>query len=114
DLVLQVVGSGRIRNAAAVGDDRVGGLLEEERRIALVAFLHLADVLEIVAADAIDATNRKRLVASDDPDDRAFGRGRRRRARSGTHSNSFCIHAMKNARSTRATVRRYRIRVAPL
>ncbi len=50
---------------AAVRHDRVGGLGEEERRLALV-LPHLLDVLEIVAADAPDAAHRKQLVAAGD------------------------------------------------
>ena len=49
---------------APSGHHHVGVLGEEERRRALV-IAHLADVLEIIAADAPDAANGKRL--SDSP-----------------------------------------------
>ncbi len=60
DLVMQVVGQRRVGHRAAVMHDRVGGLGEEERRLALV-LAHLLDVLEIVAPDAPDAAHRKHL-----------------------------------------------------
>ena len=44
---------------------RVGGLGEEERRLALV-LAHLLDVLEVVAADAPDAADRKQLGGAGD------------------------------------------------
>ena len=40
--------------------------MEEERGIALVRFLHLADVVEIVAADAIDAADWEPRTPADD------------------------------------------------
>src|SRR5689334_11072492 len=57
DLVVQVAGERRIRHGAAVMHDRVRGLCEEKRRLALV-LAHLLDVLEIVAPDAPDAPHR--------------------------------------------------------
>ena len=60
DLVVQVPGGRRIRQHAfgAVGhaQDGVGGLGEEERRVAVVA-AHLAPVGGVVAADAEDAAH---------------------------------------------------------
>ena len=58
DLVMQILGQRRIGNGGAIRLEHVGVLGEEERRRALV-IAHLADVLEIVAADAPDAANRK-------------------------------------------------------
>ena len=70
DLELEVGCERRIGNARAVEHDRIARLLKEERRVALVGFLHFPDVIEIVAADAIDAANRKEAAACD----RGFGR----------------------------------------
>ena len=60
DLVVHVLGQRRIGHRSAVRHDRVGGLGEEERRRPLV-LPHLADVLDIVAADAPDAANGESL-----------------------------------------------------
>ena len=65
DLVMQVAGQRRVGHRAAVMHDRVGGLGEEERRLALV-LSHLLDVLEIIAPDAPDAPHRKHLAAAGD------------------------------------------------
>src|SRR5262249_28953096 len=65
DLVMHVLRERRIGRGAAVRDDRVGGLGEEERRLALV-LAHLLDVLEIVAPHAPDAAHRKFFVAAGD------------------------------------------------
>src|SRR5690606_35058231 len=54
-LELQIGGAGRVRHPGAVADDGVGGLLEEERVVALVALLHLPDVVDVVAPDAVHA-----------------------------------------------------------
>src|SRR5690606_18269721 len=93
DLVLQIVGAGRIGHPRTIGHDRVGGLLEEERRIALVTLLHLADVLEIVAPDAVDATHGERSIVSGDGDDGRSRRGRRRGTPRSAHGFILlCIH----------------------
>jgi hypothetical protein len=63
--MVHVLGQRRVGRCAAIGHDGVGGLGEEERRLALV-LAHLADVLEIVASDAPDAAHRKRLVGAGD------------------------------------------------
>ena len=79
DLELEIRCERRIGNARTVQHERIAGLLKEERRIALVGFLHFPDVVEIVAADAIDASNRKGAATGD----RSFSRGdRRKRVRS--------------------------------
>ena len=65
DLVLEIAGVRRIGDDRAVADDRITRLLEEERRIALVGFLHLADVRHVIAADAVDAAHRKLAAAGD-------------------------------------------------
>ena len=70
DLELEVGCERRIRHLRAIKHDGIARLLEEERRIALVGFLHLANVVEIVAADAIDPANGKEAAAHD----RHFGR----------------------------------------
>ncbi len=63
DLVVHVLGERRIGHGRAIRHDGVGGLGEEERRVAHVV-AHLADVLLVVAADAPDAAHRKRLVGA--------------------------------------------------
>ena len=77
DLVVQVLGQGRIRHAAdlALGDrqHRVGRLHEEERRLA-AGEAHLLRVLDVVAADAVDAVDREGLAArAGDGNDAAGG-----------------------------------------
>jgi hypothetical protein len=59
DLELEIVSIGRIGDGRTVLDDGVRWLLEEERRITLVAFLHLPDVLDIVPAYAVNPAHRK-------------------------------------------------------
>ena len=65
DLVVQVLGQGRIRHPAdlALGDrqHRIGRLHEEERRLA-AGEAHLLRMLDVVAADAVDAVDRKGLA----------------------------------------------------
>jgi hypothetical protein len=58
DLVMHVLGQGRVGYYAAIRHDRVGRLGEKERWRALV-LPHLADVLDVIAADAPDAAHRK-------------------------------------------------------
>src|SRR5580658_1871403 len=64
DLVLIVLGLGRIGDGAAAGDDGVGRLHEEERRLAVGVMAHLARMLGIVPADAIDAMDGKALATN--------------------------------------------------
>ena len=59
DLVLEILGQRGIGDRRAVPSDHVGVLGEKERWLALV-IAHLADVLEIVTADAPDAPDRIR------------------------------------------------------
>src|SRR5674476_470701 len=73
DLVVHVLGQRRIGHGAAVGHDGVGRLGEIERRQPLV-LAHLADVLDIVAADAPDAANREFLGGTGDGDGCLRGR----------------------------------------
>src|SRR5580692_9595867 len=63
DLVMHVLGQRRVGHRAAVGHDRVRGLGEEERRLAHV-LAHLLDVLDVIAADAPQAANRKILIGA--------------------------------------------------
>ncbi|MHC2882987.1 hypothetical protein ACVI53_005857 [Bradyrhizobium barranii subsp. barranii] len=74
DLVMQILGQRRIGNGGAIGHQHVGVLGEEERRGALVV-AHLADVLEIVAADAPDAAHG---ITAALPDDGKRSLGRKR------------------------------------
>src|SRR5215472_5338215 len=62
-LVMHVLGERGIGHVSSVRHDGVGGLGEEERRIAHVV-PHLADVFFVIAADAPDAANGKHLVAA--------------------------------------------------
>jgi hypothetical protein len=70
-LELKIGGERRIRHPRAVRHHGVPRFLKEERRISFVGFIHLADVVDIVAADAIDPTNGKETAAHD----RHFGNG---------------------------------------
>ena len=74
DLELEIGRERRIWHARAIRHHGIARLLEEERRITLVGLLHLADVVEIVAADAIDAADRKDAAAGHGH----FGCGNRR------------------------------------
>ena len=70
DLVMQILGQRRVGDGGAIRLDHVGVLGEEERRRPLV-IAHLADVLEIVAADAPDAADRKGFAIAGDGDAKA-------------------------------------------
>src|SRR5580658_4706503 len=63
--MMHVLGQRRVGYGAAVGDDRVGGLGEEERRLTHV-LAHLLDVLDVIAADAPQAADRKILIGAGD------------------------------------------------
>ena len=58
------LGRGRVGEVAAAGDDVVGVLLEEERRLLVRVVAHLDRVLGIVPPDAIDAADGKELRSS--------------------------------------------------
>ena len=73
DLVVQIVRRRRIGNRGAGRGDGVGGLGEEERRIAVVA-AHLPPMGGVVATDAQNAPHGKQGVRSHDGDGRD-GRG---------------------------------------
>jgi hypothetical protein len=73
DLVVHVARFRRIREAA-VADDVVRVLLEEEWRLAVGIVAHLDGVLGIVAADAIDAADGEHLIATGDRQGRDRGR----------------------------------------
>ena len=68
DLVMQVPGGGRVGQGRAVGDDGVRRLGEEERILAGRVAAHLAGMGGVVAADAIDATDREARAFSRDLD----------------------------------------------
>jgi hypothetical protein len=58
---MEIRGLTGIRNPRAVGHHRISRLHEEERRLAGRVCAHLAGVLGIVAAHAVDAAHRKEL-----------------------------------------------------
>src|SRR5690606_9306837 len=66
NLVVIVAGLGRVGDGGAGKRDRVGWLLEEDRRVAVSLAAHLFHMRDIVAADAIEAPDRKALVAAGD------------------------------------------------
>ena len=66
ELVVQVAGHRGIGDGAAILDDAVGGLLEEHRRVARLVAAHLADMVDVVAADTIDPAYREALAGADD------------------------------------------------
>ena len=72
ELEMDVLGAGRVGEGAAARDQSVGGLHEEERRLAVGVVAHLAGVLGVVAADAEDAVHREQIarVADRQRDDR--------------------------------------------
>ena len=64
DLVMEILGQGRVGDGGAILNDHVGMLGEEKRQRPLV-ISHLADVFEIVASDAPDAADRIGLGVAD-------------------------------------------------
>ena len=66
DLVVGLLGQRGIGKLTTVLEDRIGRLLKEKRRLALVGAGGLSDVVQIVAADAIDAAHRKPFLVADD------------------------------------------------
>jgi hypothetical protein len=54
----------RVADLRAVLHDRVRGLHEEERRLAIRVVPHFLGVLGVVAADAVDASHREAHVAA--------------------------------------------------
>src|SRR5258705_10221560 len=67
--MLKIVGSSRIGHLGSGRHDRVRRLHEEERRLAIRVEAHLACVLRIVAANAVNAPNREYFVAAVDRND---------------------------------------------
>ena len=65
DLVVQVRCLGRIWHVRSAGDERVGGLGEEKRRLTIRVVPHLPSVGRVVAADAEDAADGE-CAATDD------------------------------------------------
>ncbi len=66
--MIEAVREGRIGDRLAGGHDRIGRLLEEDRRIALDRAPHLLDMRLVVAPDAVDPPHREALVAAADRD----------------------------------------------
>ena len=69
DLMVQVCGRRRVGDAdlAGAADHRIARLHEEKRRLAPLGLLertHFAGVIGIVAADAVDAADRKQIVTA--------------------------------------------------
>ena len=60
------VGAGARIGELPVGDEGIGVLLEEERRLAVRVVSHLDRVLGVVAADAVEAPHREQLVRAGD------------------------------------------------
>ena len=84
DLVMIVLGQ---RGIGMIGDgtdrdvlDRIGRLLEEERRLAVGIGSHFARVRRIVAPDAIDPPHRKHIGLTDNRDGRGANGENRFRA----------------------------------
>ena len=80
DLVVVILGERRIRvidrHAGRRELDRIGRLLEEERRLARRVRSHLARVRRVVAADAVDPPHRELLIAARDRNE-GLGNGER-------------------------------------
>src|SRR6185437_2183348 len=74
DLMMHVLGQRRIGDGGAVGLEHVGMLGKEKRRVPLV-IAHLANMLEIVTADAPDAAYGKGFRLSDNRKGRLVRRG---------------------------------------
>jgi hypothetical protein len=68
-----------------IGHHGVARLLKEERRITLVGFLHLTDMIDVIPADAIDPANGEETAA----DDRKLGYGD-----SGQHALGGNVHVV--------------------
>ena len=62
NLELKICGVRWIWHGRAILNNRVGRLLKEKRRLALVGFLHFPDVVDIIAPNAIHAPDRKKRV----------------------------------------------------
>ncbi len=67
DFMVHILRERRVGDRATIGDDRVGGFGEEKRRGPLV-LAHFANVLDVIAADAPDATNGKYFIRPRDGD----------------------------------------------
>ena len=89
DLVMHVLGQRRIGHRAAVRHDRVGRLGEEERRLAHV-LPHLLDVLDIIAADAPQAADRKQLIGAGNGENGLRRRGNDVAFGVGAHGRIWC------------------------
>ncbi|MNN57825.1 hypothetical protein D3C81_1728330 [compost metagenome] len=73
DLVVQVLGQLRIRDGGVIGGDRISRFHEEKRRFTIRVMAHFTSMFGVVAADAVNAADRERLVAP------AHGQSRDRR-----------------------------------
>ena len=64
--VVGLLGPRGIGKRAPVLEDRIGRLLKEKRRLALIGAGGLSDVVQIVASNAIDSAHRKPLLVAND------------------------------------------------
>src|SRR5882672_11292242 len=103
DLIMIVLGEQGIRmiRNSADGDvlDRVGGLLEEERRLPHRIRAHLTRMRGIVAPDAIDASDRKYVGLADDGDRGGADRENGFRAGLRLGRNAMCRGASQRQRA---------------
>jgi hypothetical protein len=73
-LVMEVLRLRRVGHIAAVRDDGIGWLLEEDRWVPLFVAAHFAHMRHVVAAYAIDASDGKGARAASDADARRWRR----------------------------------------
>ena len=66
DLELKILCIHRIRNGRIILDQGVGRLLKEEWRIALIRLLHFTNMIQIVTADAVNATDGEKVRRAGD------------------------------------------------
>ena len=70
DFMVYVFGADRVANRRTVIDQRICGLHEEERWLAIRVVAHFTRMVGVVAAHAVDTPNGKALVAARNGDRR--------------------------------------------